>query len=159
MRALNERQRRFVLALIETPGLTQREAARRAGYSDKSEGAKVRGHYLAHSPAVQAALREEAGKRLNSLTLVASSFLMQVLGDDEAPYKDRLKAALAVLDRTGFAAAQNINVNKTVTDQSGAAIMERIRALADKHGLDANRLLGKPAAPVVDAEFVEVKRD
>ena len=69
MAALNEKQRKFVMAMIEFPGITQADAARRAGYSDVAEGAKVRGHYCAHNPAVQAAIREEAGKRLNSSSL------------------------------------------------------------------------------------------
>jgi phage terminase small subunit len=159
MAVLTEKQRAFVMAMINYPGITQYEAAKRAGYTPNSEvGQRVKGHYAAHNPKVQAAIREEAGKRLNSLSLRASNFLMEVLDDDAAPLKERTKAALAVLDRTGFAAAQNINVNKTVTDQTGAAIMSRILALAEKHGLDPARLLGRPVAqPAVDAEFSEVK--
>lgn len=154
MAALNERQRSFVMALIEFPGITQAEAARRAGYSDHLEAAKVRGHYLAHSPAVQAAMREEAGKRLNSSSLMAANVLLSLLTNERVDPKDRIKAAGMLLDRSGFGAAQTINVNKHVTDNSGKAIMERIQQLAQKHGLDAKRLLGKP---VVDAEFSEVK--
>lgn len=154
MAALNDRQRRFVLAMLNIPGCSHARAAREAGYSDVKDGAKVRGHYAAHSPKVQAALREEAGKRLNGLSVIAANVMMDIMIDEDAPLKDKLKAASAVLDRTGFAASQNINVNKTITDQSGAAIMERIRALASKHGLDERKLLG---GPVVDAEFSEVK--
>lgn len=156
MTALTERQRAFVMAMIEFPGISQAEAARRAGYSDKSQGAKVYGHYLAHNPAVQAAIREEAGKRLNSASLTAANVLMQLLTDEAVEAKDRIKAAGMLLDRSGFGAAQTINVNKSVTDNSGRAIMEKIRSLAAKHGLDARQLLG-PTKPVVDAEFSEVK--
>ena len=155
MAALNEMQRRFVLAFIETPSISQAGAARAAGYSDVADGAKVRGHYLAHNPRVQAAIREEAGKRLNSLSLRASNFLMEVLDDETAPIKERTKVALAVLDRTGFAAAQNINVNKTVTDLTPKAIEGRIRRAVErleKLGRDPVSLLGRLAAPV-DAEF------
>jgi len=157
MAALSERQRSFVMALIEFPGITQAEAARRAGYSDASEGAKVRGHYLAHSPAVLAAMREEAGKRLNSSSLMAANVLLTLLTDEGVEPKDRIKAAGMLLDRSGFGAAQTINVNKTTTDHSGKAIMERIQQLAQKHGLDPMKLLGAPAP--VDAEFSEVKGD
>lgn len=157
MAALNERQRAFVLAMLTIPGCSHARAAREAGYSDVAEGAKVRGHYLAHSPNVQAALREEAGKRLNSLSVVAANVMMDIMLAEDSSSKDKLKAAMAVLDRTGFAAAQNINVNKTVTDQSGAAIMSQIRALADRLGVPVAGLLGKqPAVPAIDAEFSEV---
>lgn len=156
MAALTERQRGFVLAMVETPGCSHAQAARRAGYSDASEGAKVRGFYLAHNPAVQAAIREEAGRRLNSLSLVAANVMMMVMLDDEAPLKEKLKAASAVLDRTGFGAAQTINVNKTTTDRTGKAIMERIAALSQKLGVDATKLLSTGQPAVVDAEFSEV---
>lgn len=156
MAALNERQRAFVMALIEFPGISFSDAARRAGYLDADTGAiRVRAHYCAHNPAVQAALREEAGKRLNSSSLTAASVLMELLTDTEVDPKDRIKAAGMLLDRSGFGAAQTINVNKTTTDRTGKAIMERIAALSQKLGVDATKLLG-PAA-VVEAEFSEVK--
>lgn len=150
MSALSERQRRFVLAMLDIPGCTPTRAAREAGYSDVSEACKVRGHYAAHNPRVQAALREEASKRLNSLTVIAANVMMDVMLDEGTSTKDKLKAASAVLDRTGFAAAQNINVNKTITDHSGKAIMERIAALAMKHGLDPDALLQPRPMKVIE---------
>lgn len=155
MAALNERQRAFVMAMIEFPGITFKDAALRAGYSDAGNGAKVRGHYCAHNPSVQAAMREEAGRRLNASSLMAANVLMRMLTDDGVEPKDRIKAAGMLLDRSGFGAAQTINVNKTVTDRTGTAVMERIKSLAAKHGLDPMKLLGGPA--VVEAEFSEVK--
>lgn len=158
MAALNDRQRAFVMALIEFPGITLSDAARRAGYVDADTGAiRVRAHYCAHNPAVQAAMREEAGKRLNSSSLIAANALMAMLTDDGVEPKDRIKAAGMLLDRSGFGAAQTINVNKTTTDRTGKAIMERIAALSQKLGVDANKLLGPVAPAVVDAEFSEVK--
>lgn len=124
MAALSDRQRAFVMAMIELPGCTQAHAARVAGYSDVAEGAKVRGHYCAHNPAVQEAIREEAGKRLNASSLMAAGVLLKLLGDDKVDAKDRIRAAGMLLDRSGFGAAQTINVNKTVTrrlDVSAAA--------------------------------------
>jgi phage terminase small subunit len=157
MAALTEKQRGFVMAMIEFPGISFADAARRAGYSDTADGAKVRGHYAAHNPAVQAAVREEAGKRLNASSLMAANLLMQMLTDDAVEPKDRIKAAGMLLDRSGFGAAQTIHVNKTTTDRTGAGMMERIRALAAANGLDPVKLLGGNAAPVVDAEFAEVE--
>lgn len=159
MQALNERQRKFVLAMIEIPGCSHAKAARLAGYSDVKDGAKVRGHYAAHNPAVQEAMREEAGRRLNSLSVVAASVMMDVMLDPKALAKDKLKAAAAVLDRTGFAAAQNINVNKTVTrklDVTAAAA--KIAEFRHKFPEQFAKLIGGPAADVIDGEFTEVAK-
>jgi len=76
--------------------------------------------------------------------------------DSEDP-KIMLKAAVAVLDRTGFGAQQNININQTVRDEGSKAILKRIEALADRLGVPVAGLLGsKPASPVVEGEFSEV---
>jgi phage terminase small subunit len=156
MSALNARQRAFVIALVEHPGLTQARAAEMAGYSASSDGLlRKTGCVLAGSPAVQAAIREEAGKRLHAASLIAAGVVVDVMTDESASRTDKLRAAAMVLDRTGFAAAQNINVNKTVTDQSGAAILSRIRALAEKHGLDPQALLGRPAPAMKVIEHQE----
>lgn len=156
MRALNERQRAFVMAVIEQPGITQGEAARRAGYSASSDGLlRKTGHFLAHDERVIAAIHEVAGQRMRSSSLLAADVLVGLLGSGDE--KVQLKAAGMLLDRVGFGAQQNININQHVTDNSGKAIMDRIAALADKLGLDKGRLLGAPAAPVLDAEFSEVK--
>lgn len=156
MDALSAKQRKFVMAMVGHPGITQAEAARQAGYSDIKDGAKVRGHLLAHSPAVQAAIREVAGLRLNSNSLLAADVLIEIANDPEASRKDRMKAAVYLLDRTGFGAAQTINVNKTLTDRTGKAVMERIKELAAKHGLDPMKLLAQEPQAVLDGEFTEV---
>lgn len=152
MRALTERQRAFVLAVIEHPGITQGKAAELAGYQNSPGGYRVTGHMLSHDERVIAAIHEVAGQRMRSQSLLAATVLTQLLGSEDE--KIALKAAGMLLDRVGFGAQQNININQTVTDNSGKAIMDRIKALASKHGMDAKRLLG---APVVEAEFSEVK--
>ncbi len=157
MAALTEKQRGFVMAMVEVPGCSHAEAARRAGYSDVKDGAKVRGHYLAHSPAIQVAIREEAGKRLNASSLAAAGVLLALMTDGDISPKDRIKAAGMLLDRSGFGAASTLNVNKTVTDRTGAGMLERIRQLAAANGIDPVKLLGGNVVPVVDAEFSEVK--
>jgi phage terminase small subunit len=149
MAALNERQRSFVMAMIEFPGISFADAARRAGYSDVADGAKVRGHYCAHNPTVQAAIREEASKRLNAASLTAANVLMSLLTDEGVEPKDRIKAAGMLLDRSGFGAAQTINVNKHVTDNSGKAVMERIEKAAAVLGIDPETLLGVQPMKVI----------
>jgi phage terminase small subunit len=152
MQALTEKRRKFVIAMVTIPGCSFTRAAKEAGYSDSADAAKVRGHECAHSPGVQAAIREEAGKRLSALSVVAANVMMDIMLDDGSSQKDKLKAAMAVLDRTGFAAAQNINVNKTVTDNSGKAVMERIERAAAALGVDPGQLLGLAPMKVVNAD-------
>lgn len=152
MSALTDRQRAFVLELVMDPLLSRAEAARRAGYSDTSEAAKVTGHRLAHDQRIIDAMHEQAGKRLWSISLKAAHRVDQMIDSEDD--KIALKAAVAVLDRTGFGAQQNININQHVTDNSGKAIMDRIRALAERLGVDEGRLL---KAPTLDGEFSEVK--
>ncbi len=152
MQALNERQRKFVLAMLLIPGCSHARAAREAGYSDVKQGAKVRGHYAAHNPLVQEAIREEARRRLDGLSVIAANVMMDAMLDPKVPTKDKLKAASAVLDRTGFAAVQKIDVTRK--DESGGAILDRIEALAGRLGVPVRHLLNKP---VIDAEFSEVK--
>jgi phage terminase small subunit len=154
MLALSERQRRFVLELVADPLLSRSEAARLAGYSDVAEGAKVTAHRLMHDQRIIDALHEQAGKRLWSISMKAAYKVEQMLDSEDD--KVVLKAAVAVLDRVGFGAQQNININQTVRDESGKAILARIEALADRLGLPVQQLLGKPSAPVVEAEFTEV---
>ncbi len=157
MAALSERQRKFVLAMLLIPGCSHARAAREAGYSDVKEGAKVRGHYAAHNPRIQEAIREEARRRLDGLSVIAANVMMDAMLDPKVPTRDKLKAAGAVLDRTGFAAVQKIDVTRK--DESGVAVLDQIRQLAEKLGLPVQALLGRPAAPVVDAEFSEVKQE
>lgn len=159
MLALTDKQRQFVLELVADPMVSRSEAARRAGYSDASEAAKVSAHRLMHDQRIVEALHEQAGKRLWSLSLKAAHRVDQMLDSEDE--KVVLKAAVAVLDRVGFGAQQNININQTVRDESSKAILKRIEALADRLGVPTQALLASNGAekintPVVDGEFSEV---
>jgi phage terminase small subunit len=156
MQALNERQRAFVMALIEFPGIKHAAAARKAGYQNSPGGMRVHGHYLAHSPAVQDAIREEASKRLNASSLTAAGVLMSLLIDEKVEAKDRIRAAGMLLDRSGFGAAQTINVNKTVTrrmDVSAAA--QKIAEFRRRFPEQFAKLIGVDDK-VIEGEFSEV---
>ena len=152
MRVLTEKQRAFVMALVEFPNLSHAESARMAGYSDKSEAAKVTACNLMQDKKIVEAMQEQAGKRLWAISMKAAWRVEQLIDSDDSAVA--LKAALSTLDRVGHAPQQNININQHVTDNSGKAIMERIQALAAKHGLDPQKLLAKP---VIEGEFSEVK--
>lgn len=155
MLALSEKQRRFVLELVADPLMSRAEAARLAGYSDASEAAKVQAHRLMHDQRIIDALHEQAGKRLWAISMKATHRVEQMLDSEDD--KVVLKAAVAILDRTGFGAQQNININQTVRDESSKGILKRIEMLADRLGVPKAGLLGGPA-PTIEGEFSEVAK-
>lgn len=152
MRVLTEKQRAFVMAHVEFPLLSAAEHARMAGYSDAGEACKVAACRMLQDKKIVEAIQEQAGKKLWAISLKAAGRVEQMIDCDDPAIA--LKAALSVLDRVGHAPQQNININQHVTDNSGKALMERIQALAVKHGLDPQKLLTKP---VIEGEFSEVK--
>lgn len=162
MRALDDRHRAFVMELLNQEKLDQGKAAEAAGFcpietsTSKNRVNLLRktGSVLAHKPAVQAALLEAGGKELVSLALPAVRAMKALLSDPAA--KGHRNAAESVLDRVGLGATQNISVKHEHTDRTGAALMDRIRELAAKHGLDPARLLaGETPQPRV-IEHVDV---
>lgn len=143
MRALNERQRLFVIALRGQKRKNFTAAAKAAGYSPNSYAAlRGQGHSLSRNEAVVAALQEEATRHLDGSALLAVDVLVQIANDPKQTSKERRAAALALLDRSGHGASQNINVNKTVVDRTGPAMIARIAALAKALGHDPSVLLG-----------------
>ena len=154
MAALNERQRAFVLNLLAQTGKkSNTRAAKAAGYAANSQGSlRVHAHLLAHDPKVLTAMLEETRARLDASAIIGADALITIANDPKISVKDRRAAAVAILDRTGFGPQQNINVNKTVLDLSGAAMLGRIKALAAKHGIDPTALLGGNAASI-EGEF------
>lgn len=157
MTACNPAQRRFAIAAVMYPLAKDWQVAKAAGYSDRSHGAlRVTAHRLFHNERVLAAIRECADKEIRSSGMLAVATIKKIVRNDA--HRDQFKAAAMLAGLNGFSVAQNINVNQTITDNSGKAIMERISLLASKLGLDPQRLLERPAGPVVEAEFSEVKR-
>jgi len=155
MRVLTEKQRAFVMAMVEFPNQTHADAARMAGYSDAGDGCKVRACNLLQDKRIVEALQEQAGKKLWAISLKAASRLERLLDSEDDVVA--LRATGMVLDRVGHAAAQNINIHQHVTDESGKVILDRIQALSEKLGVPVRQLLAKPAVPVVDVEFSEVE--
>lgn len=156
MSALTPPQRRFAMAAVMYPFAKDWQIAKAAGYSDRSHGAlRVAAHRNFHDDRVLAAIRECADKEVRSSAMLGVATIKKIArreGD-----RDQLKAAVWLAGMNDFAVAQNINVKQTVTDRTGAAMMERFEALAKKHGLDPMKLLEPQAA--IDAEFTEVKND
>lgn len=155
MLALNERQRRFVHALMMQARKSNSGAAKLAGYSARSGvSLRVAGHRLAHDAKVIAAIREETANRIQSSALMAADVLFDIANDPKQAAKERRAAAGMLLDRGGFGPQQHISVTKTVNDMTGAAMLDRIKALAAKNGIDPMALLGPNT---IEAEFTEVK--
>ena len=66
---------------------------------------------------------------------------------EDPKHKDHFRACESLADRGGYAAQQNINVKHEHRDLTGEALMERIRTLAKKHGLDPEALLKGEKTP------------
>ena len=152
MRALNQRQRVFVLALV-TCASNPTEAARLAGYSGNEGSLCNTATRLAHTPAVQDAIDEEARKSLYGAKLVAVRVLLDVMNNPAGKISDRLKAASMTLNRVGMPEVfnQNIVVEHVLSDKDK---IREIAEMAKKLGLDPKQVLG--SVGVVDAEFTEV---
>lgn len=155
MRALNERQRRFVCALAVTGG-EQREAYLWAGYGGKTLNSQdASASQLAARTDVKEAIREEAIRRLDSAALMAVSTLVQIAGPrSTAKDRDKISASNSLLDRIGGFAGKTEHTITVKDERTTQELIEFIRHTAAANGLDASKLLGLSAP--IDAEFTEV---
>lgn len=96
-----------------------------------------------HNPKVLAALKEEMGKRI-ALGAIVGIYGLQAIATDP-DHKDHLKACVALADRGGYSpiVQQNIKVDHTHTDRTGADLMKHLRELAALHGEEGMALLRK----------------
>jgi phage terminase small subunit len=154
MLRLNDRQRAFVIAMLEMPGIDNTSAARAAGYSDDKQ-IKVTAYRLAHDEDVLEAIYEESKRRLRSGAVMAVSRLLEIANDTTAEKKDQLKAIEMVLNRTGFHAVTEQKIDVTHRDESNEEVLKKITLLANNAGLDPKKLLGNFGI-TIDAEFKEV---
>lgn len=144
---LTEKQQLFVLHFTSTPGAigNASEAARRAGYSEKSAGEI--GRQLLDKPHVMAAI-EDANRRQISSTAAtkATDLLVSFVEDETVSARVRLEAAKTILDRAGYippkAAAPAEDEHKPMSEMT----LEELDAIIAKNKawLDANE--GKEAA-------------
>jgi hypothetical protein len=150
MEALPPRMRQYVFAVIQT-GCSQAKAAELAGYAGGPATWKSKGWLLAHDSRVQAAMHEEAQKLIRSTAVMAINVIAEIASDRKGDAKDRLKAAVELLNRSGLHAHTE---HKIVVDRplSGDEEIARVRKFCAELGLDAAQLLGR-AGVVVDAEF------
>lgn len=161
MRKITPQQRAFVVAFVETGGRNATAAARAAGYAPGNpEAQRVTAYRLTHDEKVLDAIREQANKQIQSSILIGTQALVEIA--QEVSHKDRLKAAVELVNRGGLLLATQHNVNVNVRDDRNAGEMvARIEAMAKSLGLDAGALLGaavgRPRLPApeeaLDAEF------
>lgn len=152
MAALTEKQRNYIKAMACDPFGNPTAWARAAGYSDIKDGAKVRAHGLAHSPKIEAAVQEYSRALLHREgPMLAVAGLLRIARNESHP--KNLQALDSLADRMGLARTTEHTVNVAHVDMTGAAMLERIRALAAKHGMDPAALLGPNT---VEGEFTEI---
>lgn len=112
MMACSAKERAFVWHLVCNGG-DGKAAAIAAGYSNTSEGAKVRAFEVRHRPRVIEAIHECGWRLLGSLGVTAVSALESLVLRPEHP--DHFKAVTAVLSRIGFHEKTGIDVNVSGT--------------------------------------------
>lgn len=152
----NDRQRAFVCALLEYGDNNHTRAAACAGYTGNDNTIRVTAHRLSHDELVLAAMHEEASRRMNAGKVMATSKLLEIAAD--TTHKDQLKAVLSVLDRTGLHAKTEHTVKVRDESRTEDAMIERIKQLGTKLGLqpeEQRKLLA--SAGVIDAEFTVVE--
>lgn len=141
MQACTAMQRRFVICLLEMPNSDHTAAARMAGYADTGTSSiRSAACRLAHDPKVQAAIQEEAKKRMDGAAILAVSRLVEML--DNPGHKDHFKAITAVLNRVGLhEKSESLStIRHEVADEAAIEKVVRLSALL---GLDSAVLLGR----------------
>lgn len=145
----NDRMRRFVIAMLESPTSNYTACAYRAGYTGGDEVMRQTGCRLAHDERILAAIQEEARGRMASGAIYAVSRLLELIADPKVSAANQLRGIEMLLNRVGLHAkietTQNINHN-ILTDDS---MIKRIAALAGQLGLNPTALLGS-AGVVLD---------
>jgi uncharacterized protein with GYD domain len=176
MQALTPKARRFVLELASGPdgyGSLVR-AARAAGYgtaSSTENAMKVLAHQALHNPKVQEALREVGGKLIRTEAFLGIHVLVAIARDPK--HKDRLRAAVELMNRGGFAVETHHTITVEHVDHDAEAVgqlrmlrgegisreqleiyfgkngltrFERLLALEDARSMDAAKVINADAA-------------
>ena len=158
MLALSPMMRRYVVMWCEHPNFGPKALAKAAGYQGDDNCLAVTGHRVSHDKKVLAAMDEEASKRLRYGGAIGVAAVVKIALNEA--HKDHLKAALALMDRTGRHA---MSEHKVVVDdkrpETKAELIAAIKRVAGEAGLDdgaVQKLIGVDVGNVVDAEFEEI---
>ena len=137
MRALTKLQRNFVRLYVDFPRRPKWRLVKAAGFDNSDGGHRVTAHRLVRSPKVLAAIAEEVATRAPLDAALSRAILLQIA---IRKGKDQIRAANSLGDRTGFAPEQKHVVEHR--DETGEAILGRIKHLAEILGVDPAALLG-----------------
>lgn len=159
MRALTKLQQRFVHELL-TAGLNYTAAARAAGYCGQAGGKdpnhaslRVTAHRLAHDERIQAAIREEAERRLNAGALLAAQRMVEMVNDPL--HNKNFEASKFVLGTAGIGVTTEHKVTVERVDEADK--IRAIKEMCQTLGLDAGTLLGQ--AQVIDVTPTPVEEE
>lgn len=110
---MNEQQEKFAIEYAHCGNATQ--AAKNAGYSENS--AEVQGCRLLKNDKVQAKIEElreqqaqELRKKLANEALTAFKVLVDVMNSADAKDGDKIRCAIDILDRAGYAAEKKLEI-------------------------------------------------
>ena len=153
MQRLTERQRKFVYELLSNGG-DQGKAYLAAGYNSTTKNAQwSNASKLANSDSIQAAILEEghkfAGARIGVWMQQVEAIAMNPAESGAA----RLKALDMLLSRGGSIQKSEV-VHTRSREMSEEQLLQKVKANAEKLGLDPRTLLAKYG--YVDAEFVDI---
>ncbi|SRR6266436_4010364 len=152
---INDRHRNFVTAFVLNGGQGA-PAARKAGFSDKSQGCRVRAFDLLRREDVQAAVSEVSRIVLRAGAPRAVARLNKII--DNGRDVDALRGIAEVLARTDpvqsghVIAVQHSHEHRHRVTLSADEIVARLAALAGQVGIDLARL---PAPVTIDLEAAE----
>jgi hypothetical protein len=134
MQRLTPQRREFVRGMVD--GLTQKEAARRAGYSpsQSTNALEVRGTVLMRRLDIHEAIREETNKLLCSAAPKSVAVLIKISLNEAARDRDRIMASLALLDRGGYGAMSSHRLDIHHHEPSRAEVKARLAAACDELG-------------------------
>jgi hypothetical protein len=159
MRQCTQIQRRFIIALFGIgPGVkgAHQRAALMAGDYTSTNAASVSASRWMDNPTVIAALNEYTANKLRAAGIIGYQALMDVAQDTSpANTGHRVKAGVELLNRAGHIVetVSRVTVEHDIPSDT-RTLLEEIKALANDP--EVRKAL---AAPVIDAEFVEVEKD
>lgn len=155
----SDRQRLFVIALVNQGGKNASRAYLEAGYTVANRNvADVGAHRLSHDAAVQAAIREQSFKRMGAAGLAATSLLVDIITADEqsgVKISHKLKAASMIMNRTGLHETTEhvVTTERKLNDHEK---VEKIIATAKALGLDPKTLLGQAGIVLDPVKTIDV---
>jgi hypothetical protein len=140
--ALNDRQRKFVMAALASPDSNPTDWARLAGYKDRGKpysNIRVTAHGLMHAPKIEAALVELARTSFTTGGVaLAASNLLRIARDQKHPR--RYDASVAILNRSGLHEKSEHTLR---VQRDNSVDMEQLAIrLAAELGIPAEQLIG-----------------